>query len=228
LTLIALGGLLALDDRAGWQGLLSQPLFVALFVGVVVGGVEHAIVVGLAMELVWLAILPMRGTRRPDAVSGAVVGAGTTCILIQQMGDPRFAFIAGMGAFAGLCVGEGAGFVVRGVGRVLARRLAGFSPPADGRLDAITRKLDAYQAFTLLYIFVLEALLVAVALPVSLIAVEGFTRFADKPFSSGASLWLDLLPALGAAAMIQHFWHRPANRFLAIAAVIVLVVLWMG
>lgn len=227
LALVGLGGLLALDDRAGWQGLLSQPLFVASFVGAITGGFEHALAVGLAMELVWLAILPMRGTRRPDAVVGAIVGAGTACVLIQQGGEPRFGYIAGLGVFAGLCAGEAAGIVVRRLGRILGRNLGRFSPPTDARLGTITRKLNAYQTFALLYIFLLEAAMVAVALPVSVLVADAFVRATDEPVASGARLFLDLLPALGAAAMIQHFWHRPANRFLAVGAVVVLVILWM-
>jgi len=227
LALIALGGVLAVDDRAGWQGLLAQPLFVALFVGVVVGGHEHALMVGLAMELVWLAILPMRGTRRPDAVTGAVVGAGTTCILIQHTGDPRVGYLAGMGVLTGLVVGEVAGIIVRTLGRFRGDRIGRFMPPPDRDTRAIGRKLGRYQQGALVYVFLLEAAMIAVALPLSLWVVEMVTRFVDQPLADGSSWWLDLLPALGAAAMIQHFWHRPSNRFLAIAAVIVMVILWI-
>jgi mannose/fructose/N-acetylgalactosamine-specific phosphotransferase system component IIC len=227
LALIALGGVLALDDRAGWQGLLSQPVFAALLVGVIVGAAQEALVVGLAMELVWLAILPMRGTKRPDAVAGAIVGAGTTCTLVQQTGDVRLGFLIGAGAFAGLVVGEAAGIVVRRLGKFRGDRIGRFHASAGESVRDITRRLDRYQAGALAYVFVLEAAMIALALPLSLLAVEIFTARFNEPFATGTRWWLDLLPALGAAAMIQHFWHRPFNRFLAVAAVIVMVILWI-
>jgi mannose/fructose/N-acetylgalactosamine-specific phosphotransferase system component IIC len=227
LAIIVLGGVLAIDDRAGWQGLIAQPLFAALLVGAVVGGVEHALVVGLAMELVWLAILPMRGARRPDSVAGAMVGAGTACILLQHTADVRVGFIVGTSAFAGLVVGELSGWGMRALGRFRALRLGRFSPSEIGGLRAVSRRLDAYQLAALAYLFFLEAGVIAVALPVTMVAVALFTGAVDDPFAAGARWWLDLLPAIGAAAMIQHFWHRQANRFLVVAALVVAVVLWI-
>lgn len=226
-VIVALGGLLAIDDRAGWQGLFAQPIFVAMAVGTVVGAVEHAILVGLALELVWLAILPMRGARRPDSVAGAAVGAGTACILIQKTGDPRALFLVAVSALVGLVVGEAAGVVTRAVGRWRAVRLGNFEPPTEGNVRTISRRLDAYQTASLGYIFALEAAMIAVALPLSLLGVEAFTGLVDEPFATGARWWLDLLPVLGAAAMIQHYWHRHSNRFLAVAAVVFLVILWI-
>ena len=69
-----LAGILAIDDKAGWQSLLSQPLFAGVVVGMLLGEVTTALKVGLVLELVWLSVMPMRATRRPDAVAGAVVG----------------------------------------------------------------------------------------------------------------------------------------------------------
>ena len=41
-----LGGFLAVDHRAGWQGLLAQPVFAAAVIGFIVGEVEIALAVG--------------------------------------------------------------------------------------------------------------------------------------------------------------------------------------
>jgi mannose/fructose/N-acetylgalactosamine-specific phosphotransferase system component IIC len=218
---------LAIDDRAGWQSLLSQPLFASLLVGLVVGQMEAAIAVGLAMELVWLAILPMRGARRPDGVAGAIVGSGTACLLLQHTGDPRVTFVVSVGAFVGLCVGEAVGVASRVVGRVRARRLAGFAPRVDGNLRTVTRRLDSYHLASLSYLFFFEVVAVALALPVCYAVAESFTAFVGDPIAVGSSWWLTLLPAFGAAAVLQHFWHRHSNRFLVLAAAVALVVLWV-
>ena len=73
LLLSALGGLLALDERVGWQSLLSQPVISGAVVGFVFGDFVTGVSVGVVLELVWLSILPMRGMRRPDAVAAFVV-----------------------------------------------------------------------------------------------------------------------------------------------------------
>lgn len=226
-ALVALGGVLAIDDRAGWQGLLAQPLFAAILAGAIVGGVEHALVVGLTMELVWLAILPMRGARRPDSVAGAVVGAGAACFLVQQTGDVRVGFIVGTCAFAGLIVGELAGMAIRVLGRYHARRLGRFTARPDDGAREVAVRLDRYQAVSLSYLFLFEAVVIALALPVTAVVVGVFTGRVDEPFATGARWWLDVLPALGAAAMIQHFWQRHSSRFLVVFAVLIMVVLWI-
>lgn len=225
--LAALGGVLAVDDRAGWQGLFAQPLFTALIVGVFVGGAEYALAVGLAMELVWLAILPMRGARRPDSVAGAIAGAGSACILLQQTADVRVGFIVGTCAFSGLVVGELSGMATRLLGRYHARRLGAFAArDGDGALEVV-RRLNRYQTAALSYIFLFEAVVIAVALPLTVAVVGTFTGLVDEPFASGARWWMNVLPALGAAAMIQHFWQRHSSRFLVVSAVIIMVVLWI-
>ena len=224
---MALGGLLALDDRAGWQSLLAQPLFVSLLVGAVVGGVETALAVGVAMELVWLAILPMRGTRRPDGVAGAIAGAGTACILLRHTADPRVAFLVSSGVFAGLSVGEVAGILGRRLHRFRERRLGRFKPPADGDIRLAVRMLDIFHTVSLAQVFAVEAILVAIALPVSLVVAGWYTGLVGGSLPDGAVLWLELLPMFGAAAVIQLHWQRHSNRFVVLAAAVALVILWI-
>lgn len=226
-SLVALGGLLALDDRAGWQSLLAQPLFTAILVGFVVGPMGTALAVGVAMELVWLAILPMRGARRPDGVAGAIAGTGTACILLRHTGDPHVAFIISSGVFAGLSVGEVAGILGRRLNRFRERRLGRFVPPDDGDVRVTIRMLDLFHVGSLIHVFLIEAAMVAIALPVSLLVAGWYTGVAGAPLADGARLWLQLLPTFGAAAVIQLHWHRHSNRFVAIAALVALVVLWI-
>ena len=91
--LALIGGFLAVDDRAGWQSLLAQPIFASLLVGAITGEIAAALPVGLILEFVWLSILPMRGSRRPDQVLGAIVGSGTACLLAKLASDPRLLLI---------------------------------------------------------------------------------------------------------------------------------------
>ena len=74
LLLSLVAGALAVDERAGWQSLLGQPIFSALLVGVITGQMYVALATGLVLELIWLSIMPMRGVKHPNRVTGGIVG----------------------------------------------------------------------------------------------------------------------------------------------------------
>ena len=144
-----LAGVLSLDDRAGWQGLAAEPLFAAIAVGLVVGEVATGLAVGVVLQLVWLSILPMRGTRRPDCVVGAVVGAGTACLLVRFTGDPRTLFLAAIGVISALIAGELAGVVTRFVHRPRELRLASFQLSPDVSVAIAARRLFMLKTISL-------------------------------------------------------------------------------
>lgn len=226
-ALIAIAGVLALDDRAGWQSLAARPVFAGAIVGWVVGRLDAALTVGVVLELVWLTITPMRGTRQPDGIAGAVVGAGTTCTLLERTGDVRVALLASVGVFLGLVVGEASAILSTRLDRVRQRRLGRFAPHDSERAGATLRKLGRYQAVSLSYLFATEALIVAVALPVCLVAGDWFTGAIGGPWPKGFAWWLQVLPVLGVAAVVHHYWQRHLNRFLVVAIVVAWVVLWI-
>jgi mannose/fructose/N-acetylgalactosamine-specific phosphotransferase system component IIC len=223
LTVVA--GLLAIDERAGWHSLLAQPVFAAALVGLLFGEFVAGLSVGLILELVWLSVLPMRGSRRPDAVAGAVVGAGTACLLIRHTGDPRFVFLVSLCAALGLVCGEVTGTLSR---RILALRDRGLGE-FIGRVSPetlISRRLAAYLFASLCFVFFSEALLVAGFLPLTVVLAEWITAVAGSPFSTGARVWADLIPALGAGAAIHMYWHKQQNRYVILSAGITLLLLW--
>jgi len=226
ILLAMLAGLLAVDERAGWQSLLSNPVYIAVLVGLLLGEVRVAVATGVALELVWLSILPMRGSRRPDIVSGAVVGVGTSCLILRHTADPRELLVAAAGVFSGIVVGHLAGALNRGVGRVRGRSLARFEIPAGAGAGPLVRRLLAAQYLSLFSYFITAALVVAIALPVTVFLGDRSTGWANAPVVRGAGWWVQLLPAFGAAALVQNYWHRHLNRFLLLSAGLVLVVLW--
>jgi mannose/fructose/N-acetylgalactosamine-specific phosphotransferase system component IIC len=224
LLLSALGGLLALDERVGWQSLLSQPVIAGALVGFVFSDFVTGVSVGVVLELVWLSILPMRGMRRPDAVAGAIVGAGTACLLARHTGDPRFAFVVALGALLGLIAGELAGSVGRRMYRVRDKRLGDVEPPDSA--GALQRRLSLYFFFSVCFVFAAEAVLIVVMLPPSAILAEWVSGGAGGSFATGSRWWGDVIPTLGAGALIQMYWHKQHNRYLILCAGVTLVLLW--
>ncbi|MEE9269123.1 MAG: PTS sugar transporter subunit IIC [Candidatus Krumholzibacteria bacterium] len=225
LSLIA--GVLAIDDRAGWQSLAAQPVFAGLVVGIVTGEVHAALTVGLLLEFIWLSILPMRGLRRPDQIAGAIVGCGTAGLVMHFTGDPRLLFIVAAGTLAGLVAGELAARLSAPLFAFLNRYLGRVEFSPDARYAGTTRKLIALHAGSTLYLFVVEAVIVYILLGAGYQAAERLTRYVGGSFVVGAVNWEQLLPALGAASLIHIYWHRHLKRVLILCAVMVILVLWL-
>jgi mannose/fructose/N-acetylgalactosamine-specific phosphotransferase system component IIC len=220
-----LAGVLAIDDRAGWQGLLAHPVVSSTIVGLVFANFEVAVSVGVVLELVWLSVLPMRGARRPDAVAGSVVGAGTACLLARHTGDPRLAFIVGLSAALGLIAGELAGSLGRRMHRSKERRLGRWSPPDGNR--ALRRRLAWYLVYSLCFVVGAELLLVAVMLPLCAVLAERITSVGGSSLAMGARWWVDVIPVLGAGAVIHMYWHRQQIRYLVLSFAVILLLLWI-
>jgi mannose/fructose/N-acetylgalactosamine-specific phosphotransferase system component IIC len=222
--LTGLAGLLAIDERAGWHSLAAQPVFAAALVGLVFGAFAVAVSVGLILELVWLSILPMRGMRRPDAVAGAVVGAGAACLLVRQ-GDPRTVLVVSLCAVMGLICGEFAGTVGRRFHTLRERVLGGYAQSVTDQ-TSVAPSLTLFMLGSVCFVFVAESILVGVMLPATVFATEWIMGTVGGDFTSGARAWADLVPALGAGAVIQMYWHKQQNRYLILCAGIVLLLLW--
>jgi mannose/fructose/N-acetylgalactosamine-specific phosphotransferase system component IIC len=227
LLLALLAAVLAADDRAGWQSLLAHPVFASIPIALLVGERAAALWAGVALELVWLAVLPMRGARRPDMVTGGIVGIGSVCLVLRHTADTRVALIVACGVAVGLVAGEVAGFVVRVVNRVREMYIAGFQVPKDGGVAVIGRRLVAYHALSIVWTAATAAIMSFVALALSVPVVEGVTATMPASAVAGTGWWLHLVPVIGAAALVNHFWHRHLNRFLLLSAGIVMVILWV-
>lgn len=221
------GGLLAIDDRAGWQSLLAQPVFAAAFVGLVTGEMAVALPVGLVLELVWLSILPMRGSRRPDQVVGAITGAGSVCLVAKLTGDPRVALLASVGALIGLIAGEVGGYVSNRLYRFLNQMLSGASFATGSGRRATVGKLAWMHAASIGYILVAESIAVFAFLSLGFNIADWLTGRVGGLLADGAILWSSLVTAIGAAAVLRMYWRQQLRRVVVLSFVMVVLVLWL-
>jgi mannose/fructose/N-acetylgalactosamine-specific phosphotransferase system component IIC len=222
-----LGGALAVDDRAGWQSLLAQPVFASLLVGLIFGEISAGILVGLFLELVWLAVLPMRGLKRPDQVCGAIVGTAATCYLIQGMGDPRFSFVISLGVLIGLLTGEFAARVSMPLYRVRERRLARVGAFQNIEDWQPVRSLLWIHIFATAYTFIVEMVIVLVSLLVAGLIAQWISGGAGGFVLRTVERWGLIFPAFGVASLIHVFWHKHLTRFLIISCLLGLFILWI-
>jgi hypothetical protein len=222
-SIALLAGLMAVDDRAGWQGLFAEPVFSALLVGVVTGAVAPALHCGVALQLVWLSIGQARGTRRPNPAVGGVVGTGTACVVLNRTGDPSETFIVATAVFWGLIAGEAGAYVARRAGEWRDRRLARFRLPADAALAS--RDLTLAVFGSALFVGAVDALSALVMLPAASAATEAFTGGVASA-APGAAWWLRCMPAFALLIIAQAFYQtRSAARFATLGLLLALVVL---
>jgi mannose/fructose/N-acetylgalactosamine-specific phosphotransferase system component IIC len=126
LLLSLLGGLLALDATSLGQFMLSRPLIAAGLAGMIAGNPAGGIVVGVLLEAIHLAVLPVGAARYPEAGPAAVAAAGayagTTSSQVALLASVVFM----------LAWGWVGGRSVEAMRRLNARTVV----PAEGPIDA--------------------------------------------------------------------------------------------
>ena len=215
---------LALDDRAGWTSLAGEPVFSALLVGLVFGHVGAALRCGVALQCVWLSIGAARGSRRPNALVGGLVGAGTVCLSLHKTGDPREPFVVAAAIFCGLVVGEAAQWCESRAGVGRERWLERFRLPADFNVAA--RNIAFYTIGSTLYTAVVSGIL---ALLGTLIALRLADLIIDRAGGEAGmlSLWASALPAIAIATIAHAFATKALGRMAALGFILAVVLSWL-
>jgi len=226
LLLIALiAGVLAIDDRAGWQSLLGEPVFSSLIVGWVTGVVAPALQVGVVLQLAWLSIGAARGTRRPHTLLGGIVGAASTALVLSHDADARTTVVVAAGVLAGLVAAELGALALRATGTLRERWLGTFTLPLNAH-DA-SRKLSMTVIGAALLVGIVDFLLVLLMLPPAERMVQLMEARLGVGGGTGAGWWLVAVSAIGVAAVVRAFGTRVLVRFLAAGAAAVLLIGWL-
>jgi hypothetical protein len=225
LVVIAIiAGLLALDDRAGWQSLAGEPVFSALIVGLAFGHMGVALRCGVALQLVWLSIGAARGSRRPHAVVGGVVGAGAACLSMHRTGDPREPLVVAGAVLCGLLAGEAGQWVSARAGTAREKWLEKFQLPQDA--NVASRNLALYTIGSAAYVAVADGLFAGIAVAAALPLTELIIDRAGVG-AAGVSAWLAALPAIAVATIAHAFATRTLGRMAAVGLLVAVVAAWL-
>jgi mannose/fructose/N-acetylgalactosamine-specific phosphotransferase system component IIC len=219
-----IGGLLALDDRAGWQSLLGEPVFAAIILGAVTHQMPAALLAGVALQLVWFSIGAARGTRRPNTVVGGVVGIAAACLVLKHTGDTRVGFVVATAVFFGLLAGEAGAVISRAAGEFRERWLVRFRLPDTP--EAATRDLVFHVVASAVIVALVNGLSVLVLLPVAVGLTDLLTGHLGG-VAAGAQLWLQSLPAVGAAIIVLAFGTRASGRYAVLGLLATLGLVWL-
>ena len=229
LLIALIAGWLAVDDRAGWQSLLGEPIFSSLIIGALLGTVRPALEVGLVLQLAWLSIGAARGTRRPNTVVGGVVGAGSASLALLHSGDPHASVVIAAGVLMGLVAAELGAGAGRVTGSLRERWLGNFRLPdiPPQPYAAASRKLAITVVGSVLFVGVVDFVVTLALLPLAVRVVNLLSTRLGTGAAVGATWWLACVAAIGVAAIVRAFSTRVLVRFLLVGVATVLVVGWL-
>jgi len=201
-----IGGIIGLDRTAAGQFMISQPIVAAPFMGWVLGDTAAGMVVGAALELVWVLDMPI-GTFVPaDATIGAV-----SATAVAAIGSPGGAPLPVIGfsillATTLVPVTMKAEAMVRSWNSVLADRVQ--AVPGEKRGRALNRAQFTGLVFFFLKSFVLYALFI----PAGVVALASFGRLPGF-IHVALSLFVKLLPVLGVALVVRKLSVKVFDQF---------------
>jgi PTS system mannose-specific IIC component len=159
-----LAGAVALDTTAVLQMMFSQPLVAGTCAGLILGQPETGLLIGTALELVWVGVLPVGGAVFPDTGPASVVGVGLAGLLISQ------GTAGGWAISSGLFVALG----VAALGRLLTVKLRrlnvrlaeeALSSVERGDLGGVRRAILRAVGFRFTSVAVLSAAVLALTVP---------------------------------------------------------------
>ena len=213
LLLSLLGGVLALDATSVGQFMLSRPLIAAGLAGMIAGNPEAGIVVGVLLEAIHLAVLPVGAARYPEAGPAAVAAAGAFAGAGTEQQVALLASVVFM-----LAWGWVGGRTMEGLRRWHARAAV----PHPGPLDP--RRVERLHGRAILLDFLRGVLVTLAGLVVlgTLLETLGWIPFRE-PWTRPA---LALSAAAALASSLRLFGRRRMPLFMAGAAAGA-VLLWL-
>jgi mannose/fructose/N-acetylgalactosamine-specific phosphotransferase system component IIC len=213
LLLGLLGGVLALDATSVGQFMLSRPLIAAGLAGMIAGNPEGGIVVGVLMEAIHLAVLPVGAARYPEAGPASVAAAGAFAGAPETSQVALLASVVFMLAWGWL-----GGRSVEWMRRMNAR----IAVPAPGPVDAATVEGMHWRAIGLDFARGVVVTLAGLLVLGTLLETLGCIPFRE-PWTRPA---LALSAAAALASSLRLFGRRRLPLFAAGAAAGA-VLLWL-
>ncbi len=201
------GGLIGLDRTAVGQFMISQPIVAGPLAGWLLGDATTGLLVGAALELIWILDMPVGAFVPADSTAAAI---GATAIAI--LGNPGGVYAPGVGFSILLTVIlSPITMMADQVARQFNARLVHAAQSASGP-DLRTRIARAHVSG--IGVFFLKSLAVYLAfIPVGIVAARLFLAMPD-PFHRAMALFVKLLPLMGAALAARRLSMKAVDLFL--------------
>ncbi|SHJ16856.1 PTS system N-acetylgalactosamine-specific EIIC component, Man family (TC 4.A.6.1.4) [Clostridium cavendishii DSM 21758] len=189
---------------------IHRPLVTGLVIGLILGDVKQGIIIGAALELVWMGLVPLAGAQPPNIVMGGVIGVSAGLIL--DLKPEQAIAVAFPFAVAVELLVSGVYFTVNSL----------FMPKVDKMCENADYKgVERLNYLTMLFLFVL--FFVVAFIPVYLGADKGAELLAKIPswFMEGLQVGGGMCIAVGIAVLLKIMLKKEYIVFFILGYVLV-------
>jgi PTS system mannose-specific IIC component len=200
------GGVIGLDRTAAGQVMISQPIVAGPVTGWMLGQPAVGIIVGAALELIWVLDIPI-GTFVPADATIGTISATAIAALGAPAGAPLpligFSILLSTAMVKITMMAEG---MVRAKNSRLVEKALSTSGLNDGA--ALFRVQCAGLALFFLKSFVLYCVFIPVGL-----ALTGLYGHLPSTFPRALSLFVELLPLVGVSLVVRKLTLKTFDKF---------------
>lgn len=211
------GGIMGLDRTAAGQFMISQPIVAGPLTGWILGDPAAGLVIGAALELIWVLDLPV-GTFVP---ANATIGT-VSATAIAALGNPAGASLPVIG-FSMLLTTAMVPPTMKADSLIRAwnSRLADSALTTSG--SNAGHALGRTQVAGLALFFLKSFILCCIFIPPGVVAV-GLFGYLPAAFHRAMSLFVKLLPILGVALVVRKLSIRTFDQYFLVGFVIAALV----
>lgn len=201
-----LGGIIGLDRTAAGQIMISQPIVAAPLIGWTLGDATTGLIVGAALELIWLLDMPVGSFVPADSTVAAVFA--TAGAILGSTGSDRLS-LTGFSILLTVLLAPvtmRADAIIRNFNARLAHRV---QAPSEKPLGAVLSR--AHRAGLCVF-FLKFFVLYLVLIPAGMGAVRLFT-LAPETVHRAMMFYVKVLPLLGAALVVRKLSMKTVDHF---------------
>lgn len=178
------------------QSMLDRPIVVGALVGVVLGDVQQGVIIGAALEAVFMGAVNIGGAVSANPCVGTVFGAG-------------FAIMLGGGSEVALALALPIGILAAYVETLMNVVMSIFAPTYD-RLAAEGKDKAIFKMHYALWVlkFSVFPIIVFVSVLIGSNAVKAFVDNIPEVIMNGLQVCGGLLPAVGVAILLKMLWNN--------------------
>ncbi|MCP9334378.1 PTS mannose/fructose/sorbose/N-acetylgalactosamine transporter subunit IIC [Lentilactobacillus hilgardii] len=190
-----------LDERVLGSSLFGRPLFLSIFVGLILGDLKQGIIIGAQLELVWMGIAGIGASTPPDYVTGGVIGTALAIMSGKGIG------IALAIAVPVAVLAQSLGVLVRVINLYFSHRADQYAEKADFKGVALMLWVPTALFFLSAFVPTFLAMLLGAS------RINAIVNAIPKVILNGLTIAGNLLPAVGFALLLDMLFSKKLMVF---------------
>ncbi len=196
-----IAGVGILDERILGSSLFGRPIFLSVFVGLVLGDLKQGIIIGAQLELVWMGIAGIGAATPPDYVTGGVIGTA-------------LAIMSGKGIGIALAIAVPVAVLAQSLGILVRMVNLWFSHKADKYAETANFKGVALMLWIPAGLFFLSTFVPTfLAMLLGASKINAIVNAVPKIILDGLTIAGNLLPAVGFALLLDMLFSKKLMVF---------------